>query len=60
MVTTDVKGVQRKYNNHSRVQWQLTPTISGDKHLCDKQHHWLVTPFIHMMKVWSPKLCVFF
>ena len=46
MVTTDVEGVQREYNNHSRVQWLLTPTISGDK-----QHHWLVTPFTHVMKV---------
>ena len=46
MVTTDIEGVQKEYNNHSYVQWQLTPTISGDK-----QHHWLVTPFTHVMKV---------
>ena len=49
MVTTDIEGVQREYNNYSHMQWLLTPTISGDK-----QHHWLVTPFTHVMKV--PKL----
>ena len=54
MVTTDVEGVQREYNNHSHVQWLLIPTISGNK-----QHHWLVTPYTHVMKVLSHKLLFF-